>query len=322
VPHIERFVVPKARAAARAHGHRPRGVVVVASVLTLLAAGGLDAQELEPRAFSPSPVGTTFVLGAVGRSEGGILFDPALDIDNVQTDLWIATVGAGRTFGLAGRQARILGVLPIAWGSVAGNVHAQAQRQDLAGLVDPRFKLSMGFIGAPALTLAQFADAPRRTAVGAGITIVPPLGQYRARQLVNLGYNRWAVKPEIGLSHPLRKWTFEASAGVWLFSTNHSYYPARAVKRQDPVLALQGHVSYSLPRRLWVAVNATWFAGGETRVDGLLNPDFQRNTRMGATLSIPIVGQQSVKLAYSTGTTTRRGSDFNTFNATWQLVMF
>ena len=121
---------------------------------------------------------------------------------------------------------------------------------------------------------------------------------------------------------PPRRWTFDASAGVWLFGTNHSYYPARAAKRQEAVIALQGHAIYSLPRRSWLAVNATWFAGGETRVDGVLNPDLQRNTRFGATLSIPIVGQQSIKFAYSTGTTTRRGSDFDTFNATWQLVMF
>src|SRR5262245_29707979 len=287
-----------------------------------LCAAGVSAQELEPRAFSPSPVGTTFVLGSVGRSEGGILFDPALDIDNVQADLWIATIGAGRTFGLGGRQAKILGVLPVAWGSIAGDVHALAQRQDLAGLVDPRFKLSVGLIGAPALTLAQFARTPRRTAVGAGVTVVPPLGQYSPRQLINLGYNRWAVKPEIGLSHPAGRWTLDASAGVWMFSTNGSYYPARAVKRQHAVVALQGHASYSLPGRSWLAVNATWFAGGETRLDGVPNPDLQRNTRIGATLSIPIVGQQSIKFAYSTGTTTRRGSDFNTFNATWQLVMF
>jgi hypothetical protein len=281
-----------------------------------------DAQELEPRAFSPSPVGTTFVLGGLGRSEGGILFDPALDIDNVQADLWIATFGAGRTFALAGRQAKLLAVVPIAWGSVAGTVHDQAQRQDLAGLVDPRFKLSVGLVGAPALTLAEFARAPRRTAVGVGITVVPPWGQYTSRQLVNLGYNRWALKPEAGISHPVGRWTLDASAGVWLFTTNDSYYPARAVKRQEPVVALQGHASYSLPRRSWLAVNATWFAGGETRVDRVLNPDLQRNVRAGVTLSIPIVGQQSVKLSYSTGTTTRRGSDFNTFNATWQLVMF
>jgi hypothetical protein len=287
-----------------------------------LIARAADAQDLEPRAYSPSPIGTTFVLGGFGKSEGGILFDPALDIDNVQADLWVATIGAGHTFRLGERQARMLAVLPVARGSVAGNVHTQAQRQDLAGLVDPRFKLSVGLIGAPALTLAQFADAPRRTAVGASVTVVPPWGQYSSRQLVNLGYNRWAVKPEIGLSHPVGRWTLDASAGMWLFSTNHSYYPAAAVKRQDAVIALQGHASYSLPRRSWLAVNATWFAGGATRIDGVLNPDLQRNTRLGATLSIPIVGQQSIKFAYSTGTTTRRGSDFNTFNATWQLVMF
>ena len=299
-----------------------RHVEKAALLTVLLLAGGADAQELEPRAFSPSPVGTTFVLGAFGTSAGGILFDPALDIDNVQAELWIATAGAGHTFGLGGRQARILAVFPIAWGSVAGDVHAQAQRQDLAGLVDPRFKLSVGLIGAPALTLAQFANAPRRTAVGGSVTIVPPWGQYSARQLVNLGYNRWAVKPEIGLSHPLGRWTLDGSVGVWLFSTNRSYYPAGAVKRQDTVVALQGHVSYLLAGRSWLAVNATWFAGGETRVDGVVNRDLQRNTRIGATLSIPIAGQQSIKLAYSTGTTTRRGSDFDTFNATWQLVMF
>ena len=87
-------------------------------------------------------------------------------------------------------------------------------------------------------------------------------------------------------------------------------------------MARQGHVSYSLPRRAWLAVNATWFAGGETRVDNVLNRDLQRNTRVGVTLSIPVADLQSIKLTCSTGTTTRRGSDFNTFNATWQLVMF
>ena len=301
---------------------RDTAILVVASFITLVVAGGRAvAQELEPRAFAPSPIGTSFVLGGFGKSEGGVLFDPALDIDNVQANLWIATVGAGHTFSLGGRQARILGVAPIAWGAVAGEVHAQAQRQDLAGLVDPRFKLSVG-LGAPALSLSEFAAAPHRTAIGTSVTVVPPWGQYNRRQLVNLGYNRWAVKPEIGVSHPAGRWTVDASAGVWLFSTNRSYYPAQAVKRQDAVVALQGHVSYSLPRRSWLGINATWFAGGETRVDGVPNPDLQRNTRVGVTLSIPVVGQQSVKFTYSTGTTTRRGSDFNTFNATWQMVMF
>lgn len=224
------------------------GVGVAALVAFGATSRVAGSQELEPRAFSPSPVGTTFVLSALGTSEGGVLFDPALNIENVQADLWIATLGVGHTFPLAGRQARALAVLPVAWGSVTGAVQAQPQRQELTGLVDPRFKISVGLIGTPALSVSQFGAASRRTAVGVAVTVVPPWGQYDARQLVNLGFNRWAMKPELGLSHPIGGWTLDASAGVWLFGTNRAYYPGHAVRRQDAILALQGNASYSLPR--------------------------------------------------------------------------
>ena len=158
--------------------------------------------------------------------------------------------------------------------------------------------------------------------VGSSLTVVPPLGQYNRRQIVNLGYNRWAFKPEVGVSAPIGRWTLEGYAGVWMFTSNESYVPGDAQKKQDPVVALQGHVNYALPRRTWLAIDGTWFAGGESRVEGVLNPDLQRNTRIGLTFSVPVVGQQSLKFTYSTGTTTRRGSDFNTFHITWQLVMF
>jgi hypothetical protein len=293
-----------------------------AAAMLILVAASVAGQELEPRAYSPSPVGTTFVLTGVGRSEGGILLDPSLDVDNVRADLWIATPGFGYTFGLAGRQARLLAIFPIAWGRVAGDVGLQQQHQDLAGLADPRIKLSVGLLGAPAQTVEEFAWSPRRLALGASVTMMPPLGQYNSEQLVNLGYNRWGFKPEVGLSYPAGRWTIDSSVGCWFFTTNESYYPGNARKEQDAVFALQGHVSYALPRRAWLAVNGTWFAGGETRVDRALNPDEQRNARLGATLSIPIARQQSLKFIYSTGTTTRRGSDFDTFNVTWQLVSF
>jgi hypothetical protein len=124
------------------------------------------------------------------------------------------------------------------------------------------------------------------------------------------------------VSHPIGRLTIDGYAGVWLFTTNHTFYPGRARKSQDSILSLQSHVSYALPGRTWLAVDGTWFAGGETRVDRVPSPDLQRNTRLGVTFSVPVVGQQSVKFVYSTGATTRRGSDFDTFNVTWQLVMF
>jgi hypothetical protein len=288
----------------------------------LLGAVEAAAQELEPRSYSASPIGTTFVLAGFGKSEGGILFDPSLAIENVRADLWVATTGYGRTFSLAGRHARLLVVVPMAWGNISGEVGQQPARQDVSGLVDPRIKLSVGLVGAPALGLSDFARAPRRTVLGASVTVIPPLGQYNKAQLINLGYNRWALKPEIGISHPSGRWTMDAYAGAWLFTTNRRYYPGNLGKEQDPVVGLQGHVGYTFPSRTWAALDATWFSGGQTRVEGTDNPDRQDNTRLGGTVSIPVARMQSVKLTYSTGVFTRRGQDFDTFNATWQLVMF
>jgi hypothetical protein len=290
--------------------------------LVFLAPRHVCAQELEPRAYSPSPIGTTFVITGIGRSQGAILLDPSLDVDNVQGDLWIATLGAGRVFNLAGRQARILAVFPLAWGAITGDVGPQPERQDLAGLVDPRFKLSIALRGGPALSPAEFARAPRRVVVGASVTIVPPIGQYNSAQLVNLGYNRWAFKPEVGVSHQVGRWTFDVYGGVWIFTTNDAYFPGDAHRRQDPVVALQTHVSYALPRRTWLAFNGTWFEGGQTSVERIASWDEQRNSRLGLTFSVPASAQQSIKFIYSTGATTRRGNDFNTFNVTWQLVWF
>jgi hypothetical protein len=247
----------------------------------LFAGASSGAQELEPRAYSPSLVGANFVLGSVGRSAGEILFEPLLDVHDVEADLWVSTFGFGRTFDLAGRQARVLAVFPAAWGAVTGDVGAQPQRRDLSGLVDPRLKLTVGLFGAPAMTRTEFAHAPQRTTIGASVTIVPPWGQYDLEQLVNLGYNRWAFKPEIGVSRPLGRWTLEGYAGVWLFTTNTAYYPGVARRKQDAIVSLQAHVARALPRRIWVAFDATWFAGGVTRIERIPNSDYQRNTRLG-----------------------------------------
>jgi hypothetical protein len=158
--------------------------------------------------------------------------------------------------------------------------------------------------------------------VGASVTVVPPWGQYSATQLVNLGYNRWAFKPEVGVSRQVGRWTLEGYAAAWFFTMNDRYFPGRAQRSQDPIWAWQGHIGYALPHRTWVAFNGTRFSGGQTRVDAVVNADRQRNSRLGATLSVPMSAHQSLKFVYSTGAATRRGSDFNTFNVTWQLVAF
>lgn len=299
-----------------------RKALCLAGALLFYAGGTAAAQELDPRTYSPAPVGMTIFVSGFGSSQGGFILDPSLGIENVEADVWFTTTGFAYIFDWGGRQARMLAVFPIAWGDISGEVGREVQRHDLEGLTDPRFKLSVGLRGAPALTAEELARAPRRTIVGASLTVVPPWGQYDSGQLVNLGNNRWAFKPEIGVSRPAGGFTLEAYAGVWLFTTNQAYFPGHAERRQDPVISLQGHVGHALPRRAWLAFDGTWFSGGQTETDGAVNPDRQSNLRLGGTLSLPITRRQSLKLVYSTGTTTRRGSDYNTFSVTWQKVWF
>ncbi len=312
--------IGRRRAAVASPGLYRRAIGAV--LIGLVTAGTAHAQELEARAFSPAPVGTKIIVGGVGGQKGGILFDPSLDIADVEADLTIGITALGYTFGLGGRQARILAVVPMAWGGIEGRIDSTPQRQDLNGLVDPRIKLSVALRGAPALTRSEFARAPRRTIVGASVTAMPPLGDYEPTQLINLGYHRWAIKPEIGIARTMGKWTVEGSTGLWLFTTNTRYFPGTARKEQDPIGSFQGHVSYALPRRSWLAVDATWFTGGTSRVNGIESPDRQKNSRLGATLSIATFNDHSLKLTYSTGATTRRGTDFDTLNLTWQAVVF
>jgi hypothetical protein len=114
----------------------------------------------------------------------------------------------------------------------------------------------------------------------------------------------------------------EGSAGAWIFTDNDRYYPGESIRHQDPIGGFQGHLSYTFGRRTWVAVNATWYTGGRSRINGMEKADLQRNTRLGATWAQPIGRRQSLKVGYSAGATTRVGADFRTITAAWQVVIF
>lgn len=292
-----------------------------ACVLATVVAGVAGAQEIEPRTYMPAPVGTIFVLATYGHSDGAIVLDPAVEVEHVEADLRIVTLAAGRTFSLAGRQARALIVAPIAWGEVTGEVGAEPRRQDLSGTADPRVKLTVGLHGAAARSAGAFASAERETFVGASLGVIAPWGSYDSGRLVNLGSHRWAFKPELGASVARGRWTFEGALGAWLFTANREFFPGAARRAQQPLASIQGHVTRALPNGAWVGLHGTLFGGGRTRVDGTPSPDLQRNLRLGGTVSVPIRARQSIKIAYSTGALTRRGNDFDTLSATWQLVV-
>jgi hypothetical protein len=281
------------------------------------------AQDLEPRAYSASPVGVNFVVVGFNRSTGEVTFDPTVPITDVQAHLNIPVLGVGHTFGILGRQALVTAGLPYVWGDLEGKVAEQQQRITRSGLADLRLKLSVNLYGNPALTPQEFANARRRGFLfGTSLTVQAPTGQYDSAKLINLGTNRWSFKPEVGISYPWKKLDLDLYAGAWFFSENSRFYPGHSLRKQDPITTLQGHVSYTIRRQMWFAIDATWYQGGAGYVNNGSPSASQNNTRFGATLSLPLSKRQSLKVAYSAGATARTGSNFDTIGVAWQFRWF
>ncbi|MEG9438050.1 transporter [Edaphobacter sp. HDX4] len=281
------------------------------------------AQDLEPRAYSASPIGTNFVGIGFGRSSGDIAADPTLPIANANATLYMPALGLGHTFGIFGKQALFAATLPYAWGNASGDVGDQRRSVSPSGLADVRTRLSVNLRGSPAMTMAEFARRPhRRFIIGTSLTMTSPSGQYNNAKLINLGTNRWSFKPEIGISYPIKKVDLDFYAAAWFFTPNESFYPGHSRRSQDPLPALQGHASYTIRRGLWAAIDGTWYTGGAATVNGGVPTQRQNSSRLGATFSYPFAKGHSFKVSYSSGVTGNVGSKFKTISGGWQYVWF
>lgn len=278
------------------------------------------SQELEPRSYSPAPVGTTFVVAGYNRSSGELLFDTSSPITDARARINTAVVGYSRVFDLAGRQAGVAVAVPYAWGTASGNVGDDRREVGRSGLGDARIRLSTLLIGGPALSPATFATRTPEPILGASLIVVAPTGQYVGSRLINIGANRWAFKPEVGVSYPLGRWQVDGYAGVWLFAKNDDFLGSR--RTQDVLGSFQAHVSYTVRPRLWMALDTTYYTGGATSLDGVADANRQANLRVGATLSLPVGKRQSIQFNYSRGAVTRFGGDFSTIAVAWQSAWF
>ena len=299
------------------------GVAVLACLLLCPTRG--TAQELEPRAYSATPVGANFAGVTYQRSWGSLLFDPSVPITDAKADLDGFTLAYGRTFGLAGVQALVVAGLPYIHGEFRGKVVGSDSSTTRSGAGDMRVKLSVNLIGGRALERQDFARrTPSPVVAGVSLTLSAPTGQNSPDRLINLGANRWGFKPEAGLSWNVRsRWYADLSAGTWFFTDNPEAYPAGTARRQqDPLSSVQTHVSYSFARRSWAALDGTWFWGGASSTNGGPATARQDNKRVGAIVALGLTPSQSVKLAYSYGASTRVGDDFGTAGVAWQVLWF
>jgi hypothetical protein len=292
----------------------------LASLILLENATPAMGQELEPRSYSASPIDSNFAVVTLSNSTGTVPLDPSLPLSDVRPAINAVVLSFTHTFRLGNRTANWAVSMPYLGGHVSAVVSGQPQAFSRYGFADFRARFGVNLLG-QALTPAEFARRKPSTTLGVSVTAIMPTGTYDRTQLINVGSNRWTLKPEIGFEQPMGKWFADLSAGVWVFGENTDYFGGQTL-RQMPLGILQFHMGYIFRQNQWLAVDANYYSGGATSINGAASINSLANSRYGLTFSQPMGSGFSAKLAWSRWLSGRFGQQFSTVAAALQYLWF
>lgn len=284
----------------------------------MLLATTVSAQELVPRAFWPSPVGTNVLSLSYQHSQGDIIVDQSLPVTGVDSSIDYLQLSYQRTFDFAGRTANFSAIQLASDGTTTGNADGEQLTRRTVGMGDTILRWAVNLSGAPAMDREGFAAlrANPKPIIGASLSVTAPTGEYDKDRIINLGGNRWSVKPGLGLIYPLNSsWLLETEVSVAFFQDNDDF--VGNTREQEPIVNGQLHLVKRFSPGFWAALDANYYVGGRTRVDGSRNKDLQRNSRFGATLVYPLAPGHALRLSGSKGTVTESGGDYDLFSVSW-----
>jgi hypothetical protein len=296
---------------------------MLAAAAALAAGLGLSAparaQSIEPRLYSNAPAGINFLIAGYSESSGGVVLDPSIPLEDAHVKIYAPFIGYARSLSIAHRSGQIQVVVPYAWLSGQAVIASTGEvgTRDVNGFGDPAFRFAVNLHGAPSLSMADFRNYRPDLVVGVSLWVSAPLGQYDPTRLINLGTNRWTVRPEFGLSKTLGRFILEASGAVNFYTENDDFFGGQHLS-QAPVYSAQGHAIYSWDHGAWAALDATYYTGGRTTVNGVEGDNLQSNWRLGMTLALPINRRNSIKILGSDGVSVRTGEDFVLGSVAWQ----
>lgn len=270
-------------------------------LLLLFSASLAQAQELEPRRWAHLPTGTNVLGAGYAYTDGDLSFDPVLRIEDAKVELHSVGLKYIRTFDLLGRSARVDITNAYQDGTWKGTLDGAAARVDRSGWADPSIRLAVNLYGAPPLKGPEFASyraaIENETIVGMGLVVQVPLGQYFDAKLINLGTNRFTIRPQLGVIHNRGKWGFELTGSTWFFTDNDDFFGGRTLEL-DPLFAVQGHVVYHFSPALWVAGSLGYGIGQESTVDGDEKNDRKENLVLSVGGGYSITRNLGVKVSY------------------------
>lgn len=291
----------------------------------VLPVGRLIGQDLAPRAYVITPIHSNVINLTYSRLDGGLEFDGAVPITGATASINLPVIGYYHALNFLGRSANITVTVPYGAGDFQGTVFDVPKYAYRSGLLDSFLRLSVNLKGGPAMKPAEFLRWRQKVLLGLSLKIVAPTGQYDPTTLINWGNNRWAFKPEFGYSQRWGHWVLDGYSAAWFFTTDakffshNRYFPGVQSRSQEPIGAFEGHLSYDVKPRLWVSVDANFWFGGKTSLNGVVNPvTFQKSSRIGVSGSIPLTKHQSLKISYSNGAYISYGGNYQNISLGWQ----
>ncbi|GGZ91688.1 transporter [Algibacter mikhailovii] len=293
----------------------------VSSILTHSA----FAQDLEPRRWNALPLGTQVIGAGYAYTTGDVLLDPALNLEDATVEAHTIITQYVRPLKLGTKFARIDVRLPasfVYWQGILDGEFASTNRN---GLTDSRIRLSVNLIGPPASgpkeLMQYFKENPVNTTVGASIAVTLPTGLYHADKLLNLGQNRFVIRPQVGVLHNWGLWSFEFTTSVIFFTNNTNFFGGNT-RSQKPMLAAQTHLIKRFNSKTWASLSVGTGTGSKSTINNESKDDRRNDVLASLSAGYSISKRQSLKLAYIYSRTTRLiGSNTDSIALGWALLL-
>ena len=279
------------------------------------------AQDTEPRRWAQIPTGVNFANFGYAYTSGDIFFDPVLRIEDGTFELHTGVLGYIRTMAVAGKSARVDFTLPYSAGRWEGLVNDVPTHIRRRGPGDARVRFSMLLYGGPAQTPQEFATTPKsNTVVGAAIAVSLPTGDYNSGRLINLGSNRWLIRPQMGVTHSRGKWTGELTGSMFYFTDNDRFFQESRLET-DPLFAAQAHLIYTFRPGLWASLSTAYGWGGESTINGDAKNNPSGNWLTSLSLGLPINRTRGIKFSWVRGRTQKlTGADVDSLMVGYSVM--
>ena len=283
----------------------------------------LWGQDLEPRRWTPLPLGMKVMGIGFGQTTGDLFFDPVLNVEDARVDMESVGLSYVHSFELLGKLARLDVLLSQQSATWEGLLDGEPARVDRSGFADPRIRLSFALLGAPPLEgrkmQTRLKEKKNHTVLGGAIAVNLPWGEYFEDKLLNIGQNRYTIRPQLGLVHTRGPWSYELTGSVFLYTDNDAFF-AGTTREQDSLFAFQSHVVRVFKPGVWASLSAGYGWGAGSVVGGVAKDDERGDFLAAFSFGFPVSKTQGIKLAYVRARTQKElGGDTDTFGLAWSM---